>query len=287
MLLYRMVSKRTQPGQNHVQHLIALIRLAGLMLILGLVLIQVLGLAGCGSHVWHQVKQGETLYSISWRYGQDYHQVAAWNDIAPPYIISPGQVLRLTQPVARYQRPGQPGKAVTQPAGTDIQSEPTQTSTRVIAGSTAAVTQSTTDNSSSDPNIKSDSSMRSAAANVAWQWPVQGPILSQYSSRGTGNKGIDIAGNSGVPIKAAAGGKVVYAGSGLPSYGRLLIIKHNEKYLSAYAHNDNLLVQEGDTVEAGQAIATMGNTGTDRYKLHFEIRDYGQPKNPLKFLPKQ
>ena len=115
---------------------------------------------------------------------------------------------------------------------------------------------------------------------------MEGPVLKAFSVSG-GNKGIDIGGSSGRGVRAAAGGKVVYAGSGLRGYGRLIIVKHDEVYLSAYAHNSKLLVEDGAKVRKGQQIALMGNTGTDRVKLHFEIRKRGKPVNPLKYLPKR
>src|SRR5690606_28082234 len=120
-----------------------------------------------------------------------------------------------------------------------------------------------------------------------WQWPAQGQIIARFQSNGSLNKGIDIAGQLGQPVKAAANGTVVYAGRGLLGYGDMIIIKHDETYLSAYAHNSRLLVKEGEQVRTGQTIAEMGNTGTDRVKLHFEIRRRGQPVDPLGYLPKR
>jgi lipoprotein NlpD len=118
-----------------------------------------------------------------------------------------------------------------------------------------------------------------------WQWPVRGKVLSRFNSRRTDARGIDIAGREGVAIRAAAAGKVVYSGNGLISYGNLVIIKHNNSYLSAYAHNRKLLVSEGEQVKAGQSIAELGKTGTDKPKLHFEIRKHGKPVDPMRYLP--
>ncbi len=118
-----------------------------------------------------------------------------------------------------------------------------------------------------------------------WQWPVRGKVLSRFNSRRTDARGIDIAGREGVAIRAAAAGKVVYSGNGLISYGNLVIIKHNDSYLSAYAHNRKLLVSEGEQVKAGQSIAELGKTGTDKPKLHFEIRKHGKPVDPMRYLP--
>ncbi|MGY8868558.1 MAG: peptidoglycan DD-metalloendopeptidase family protein, partial [Methylophagaceae bacterium] len=122
---------------------------------------------------------------------------------------------------------------------------------------------------------------------LSWRWPMQGKVISTYSKSATGRKGIDIAGKSGQKVGAAATGKVVYSGNGLPRYGNLIIIKHNDSYLSAYAHNKNLLVKEGQHVKAGQKIALLGRTGTQRDQLHFEIRRNGKPVDPMRFLPKR
>jgi lipoprotein NlpD len=120
---------------------------------------------------------------------------------------------------------------------------------------------------------------------TGWAWPAEGAVIGRYSSNSSLNKGIDIAGDLGQPVLAASDGTVVYAGSGLRGYGELLIIKHSDTYVSAYGHNRRLLVREGQKVKAGQVIAEMGSTGTDRVKLHFEIRRNGKPVNPLSYLP--
>ena len=120
-----------------------------------------------------------------------------------------------------------------------------------------------------------------------WAWPASGTLIGRFASNGSLNKGIDIAGQLGQPVLAASGGTVVYAGSGLRGYGELVIIKHNETYVSAYGHNRRLLVREGQQVKVGQSIAEMGSTGTDRVKLHFEIRRQGKPVDPLQYLPRR
>ena len=132
----------------------------------------------------------------------------------------------------------------------------------------------------------SRSSGSQVVANVRWHWPHSGTVIANFSSSGKVNKGIDIAGNPGDAVKAAADGAVVYAGRGLIGYGDMIIIKHDETFLSAYAHNSRLLVKEGDQVKVGQVIAEMGSSGTDRVKLHFEIRHKGQPVDPLTYLPR-
>lgn len=120
---------------------------------------------------------------------------------------------------------------------------------------------------------------------LTWSWPASGPVLRSFDAGSEGRKGINIGGNSGQPVHAAADGKIVYSGSGLGGYGRLIIIKHNKEFLSAYAHNRKLIASEGEWVRKGQEIALMGNSGTDRVQLHFEIRKHGKPVDPLQYLP--
>lgn len=178
----------------------------------------------------------------------DYRTLAAWNDISSPYIIKPGQRLTLVAPAR------QTTKNAAAPKPSTAKPQP--------KAAPPPVTQS------------------------GWLWPVEGPVLSTFSTA-KGSKGIDIGGTSGTSIRAASGGRVVYAGSGLRGYGKLIIVKHDEVYLSAYAHNSKLLVEDGATVIKGQQIALMGKTGTDRVKLHFEIRRKGKPVDPLKYLSKR
>ena len=199
----------------------------------------------------HIVRSGDTLFSIAWAAGVDYRALGRWNGIRSPYVIRPGQRIKLTPPARS------PSKNTAPPVPAD----------------TAAAkpkSQATT----------------SSVSKSGWIWPVEGPILAKFSTR-SGRKGIDIGGANGRGVRAAAGGRVVYAGSGLRGYGKLIIVKHDEVYLSAYAHNSKLLVQDGTSVKKGQQIALMGDTGTDRVKLHFEIRRRGKPVDPLKFLPKR
>jgi lipoprotein NlpD len=125
------------------------------------------------------------------------------------------------------------------------------------------------------------------SGSLRWHWPTHGHVIETFSSKSSTRKGIDIAGRLGQGVKAASAGRVVYSGSGLRGYGKLIIVKHNEQYLSAYAHNRKLLVKQGDTVKLGQRIAEMGRSGTDRVKLHFEIRREGNPVNPMRYLPKR
>lgn len=208
----------------------------------------------------HVVKRGDTLFSIAWQQGLDYQTVAAWNGIRPPYIIYPGQKIRLYPP-NRTPRPTAPPAAAT------------HTPQGVAAAPVRAPAVPTTVPSADSP--------------IHWQWPATGPILRTFDVDTSGKKGISIGGTHGNQVRAAAAGKVVYAGSGLVGYGRLIILKHNDTYLSAYGHNRDLLVQEGNEVRAGQVIASMGSTGTNRIQLHFEIRRNGKPVDPLRYLPRR
>lgn len=205
----------------------------------------------------HVVGKGETLFSIAWGYGLDYRGLARANGIDSTYTIHPGQRIKLTDKA---------DAASTYAAN--------KTSAVNKSSSTAAVTMK--------PAVKS-----MGEGEVRWQWPVTGKIIQKFSAVENANKGLDIAGNLGEPVVAASSGKVVYAGSGLLGYGLLIIIKHNDRYLSAYAHNRELLVKEGGSVKAGEKIAEMGSSGADRVKLHFEIRRDGKPVNPEGYLPKR
>jgi len=217
----------------------------------------------------HVVIPGETLFSIAWRYGLTYESLAKHNGIKAPYIIRPSQVIRLDM-IKNTKLSGTSNVAKAATIGTK---KPHSTSKNGSINRTTLVTGSTKKSIEwSEPK---------------WGWPVKGPILSSFQGNNGLNKGIDLGGKLGEPVVSAAAGQVVYSGSGLRGYGKLLIIKHNENFLSAYAHNDKLLVKEGDFVKAGQKIADMGLSGTDRVKLHFEIRRDGTPVNPLQYLPRR
>lgn len=203
------------------------------------------------------VQRGDTLYSIAFRFGWDWRELARRNNIKAPYTIKPGQVIHINK-----QAPVQ--NVAQQPANT---SKP------------APVAPAPASKPAQQP------AAAKPAANSKWLWPTTGVTVSKFSSNTSLNKGIDIAGDLGQSVHATAKGTVVYAGSGLRGYGELVIIKHDEVYISAYGHNRRLLVNEGQQVKAGQQIAEMGSTGTDRVKLHFEIRRQGKPVDPLKYLP--
>jgi len=208
----------------------------------------------------HVVGKGETLFSIAWAYGLDYKALARANGIDQSYTIHPGQVLKLSEMA-------------------------TSTTSKIIAPAKVAVQQKTVTPAklpAVKPVIKKISDSK-----VIWSWPALGKVMQGFSESGTVNKGIDIAGKLGEAVVASASGKVVYAGSGLLGYGQLIIIKHSDEFLSAYAHNRVLLVKEGDVVKAGQKIAEIGASGADKVKLHFEIRRDGKPVDPEEFLPRR
>lgn len=221
-------------------------------------------------HGYHTVLVGETLYSISWRHGIDYKQLAAWNNIRSPYTIYAGQRLRLTRP---------PVTSKTYAIKAKAKSARTKSKTSTTANKSKQAKTPTTSVSTPKKTI-------SKPIKHEWGWPTKGKVISTYSAKAGGNKGIDIEGKVGQPIFAASSGKVVYSGNGLLGYGNLIIVKHSEQFLSAYAHNRKLLVKEGGVVTRGQKIAELGSTGTKAPKLHFEIRRNGKPVDPLKFLPK-
>ncbi len=211
---------------------------------------------------YHLVAKGETLYSIAWRYGIDYKKLAKSNGVGTNFTIYPGQKIYLNRAVTKAS------------------------SSKVASKSSSKKTKS--------PRSKSTTSSQKKVAvtstqsgSLRWRWPAQGRIIARFSSLKSLNKGIDIKGSLGEPVVAAAPGTVVYAGSGIRGYGNLLIIKHNERFLSAYAHNSRLLIKEGEVIKAGQKIAEIGNSGTDLSKLHFEIRRDGKPIDPLRYLPKR
>lgn len=230
----------------------------------------ILSLAGCYddgvrdnfapvSTAWYQpqnnslykVRKGETLYSVAWRYDMDYRNLAQYNRLKAPYTLHVGQVLRLKpSPSKRYSRPSRPKK----------------TSYRIAKRSRPL-----------------PSKIKKSNTSPAWLWPAKGKIVKRYSVK-SGSKGINIAGRLSTPVRATASGRVAYSGHGLKGYGNLLIIKHNNEFLSAYAHNKKNLVREGQRVKAGQIIAEMGNTQSKLVMLHFEIRKAGKPVNPLNYI---
>ncbi|GAA0695561.1 peptidoglycan DD-metalloendopeptidase family protein [Marinobacterium maritimum] len=234
----------------------------------------------------YRVQRGDTLYSIAFRYGLDYRRVARWNNIDSRYFIYPGQKLRLKPPVAASSQ-SRPTSRSNSPATAPA----TSTSSRTVAaaGSTgsAATTRPAKPAKPAKPSAATTGKTSTATAPVRWHWPHSGKIILAFGRGQPANKGLDIAGRSGETVKAAAHGEVVYAGNGLLGYGNLVIINHDKRYLSAYAHNSRIFVREGDKVKAGEKIAEIGKTGATRSMLHFEIRRDGDPVDPLRYLPKR
>lgn len=218
------------------------------------------------------VKRGDTLYSIAFRFGWDWKALAAHNGIRSPYVIVPGQVIRFSATSKAPVVAKKTTASTTRKPALATKNKPVSTAKPVRSVTSTPQT--------SQP-------VAAAVAQGKWLWPTQGTLVGRYSSNTSLNKGIDIAGQLGQSIVATADGSVVYAGSGLRGYGELIIIKHNDTFISAYGHNRRLLVNEGQTVKAGQKIAEMGSTGTDQVKVHFEIRRQGKPVDPLQYLPKQ
>ncbi len=205
------------------------------------------------------VRRGDTLYSIAFRFGLDYKSLARANGISPPYMIYVNQRLRIT---------GSPTPSTD--SGPDKNDPPT-TAARSRAKATKPPTPVTA------PDVPD--------SGIQWHWPYEGEVVGKFSLSGDINKGIDIRGKSGDPVRSSADGIVVYAGGGLRGYGKLVIVKHNERYLSAYGHNQSLLVKEGETVKRGQVVARIGGPNGNSNLLHFEIRRDGKPRDPLDYLP--
>lgn len=214
----------------------------------------------------HTVRAGETLYSIAARHQRDPEDLARANGIKPPYRIYPGQIIYFDR--TRAARPSAPKSAAKPPTP-------------------APVPRYKKPANHEKPIQAKVANQRDKKVDMSWQWPARGPVIQTFSTGGRINKGVDLAGRRGEPVYAAADGKVVYSGTGLVGYGNLIIIKHNSTYLSAYGHNSRLLLKEGQFAKAGQKIAEIGSTGTNRDKLHFEIRRNGKPVNPLQYLPRR
>jgi lipoprotein NlpD len=239
------------------------------------------------------VKRGDTLFSIAFRYGWDWKALAARNNIPEPYTIHVGQAIRFdgrsgSAPAAVAAAPVVVAPSNSTNANSPSGSIKTTVITRPV-GATSGSTSTTTAPAATSPTTEPVNTpvVAGARSPSGWAWPTSGTLIAKFSSNGSLNKGIDIAGDLGQPVLAASDGSVVYAGSGLRGYGELVIIKHSDTYVSAYGHNRRLLVREGQQVKAGQTIAEMGSTGTDRVKLHFEIRRQGKPVDPLEFLPRR
>ena len=264
------------------------------------------------------VKAGDTVRSIAREFGMDYRELIAINNIESPDRIAPGRVLKVKPPVSVVAAGS--SSAVAEPIASDLvvakplgneslvekrpligssgtlkrepkagkepysdqalaqaQSQPKTGESAPVLATTEAKSEVKNDEKPVEPVVGADE--------VNWVWPAGGKTIVRFGE--SGSKGVDIAGKAGDPIIASAGGNVSYCGEGLRGYGKLVIIKHNATYLSAYAHNQTILVKEGQSVSKGQKIADMGSSGTDKVKLHFEVRRNGKPVDPLKYLPQR
>lgn len=228
---------------------------------------------------YYVVRRGDSLYSIAFRYGWDWKELAALNGISAPYTILPGQRIHFARSRSSRAR-SVVRRSAPSSSKTSSSSNRTSSSSKVAVAPTSPTAKTVKPTAARPEPVAS-----SASSPSTWSWPAKGPLVGRFASNGSLNKGIDIGGQLGEPVSAASDGAVVYAGNGLRGYGELIIIKHSDLYVSAYGHNRKLLVREGQRVKAGQKIAEMGSTGTDRVKLHFEIRRQGKPVDPLQYLP--
>lgn len=268
----------------------------------------------------YTVRKGDTMFLIAYIAGKDVKEIAKLNNMSEPYQLNVGQTLKLSNgetqtaaaetpapkatpaPAPQPVKPVEPEVTYTQAAnGTAYGSDGTVTgpvkagegtnppAARPTVTATVGTPQPTiTATAGTSGGVRATTQDQAPiASSIKWQWPTAGRVVSSFSSAEGGNKGIDIAGSKGQPVKAAAAGKVVYAGNALQGYGNLIIIKHNDDFLSAYAHNDSIKVDEQDNVSAGETIATLGSTGTNSNKLHFEIRYHGKSVDPVRYLPKR
>lgn len=265
----------------------------------------------------YTVKPGDSLYLISFATGTDWRELARLNGITPPYRIYPGQSLLVragradTGAVPRVAQPAAPpasalplplpapatsaapvpraaasaGRSTAAPP-VRVQPPPAQTVQAAVPPPAPSARTVAPAAAPQKPVAVAPSTLRPPKPG-AWQWPAAGKVIGRFSGGAQPHKGIDLDGRAGDPVRAANSGVVVYAGSGVRGYGNLLIVKHDDVFLSAYAHNSKLLVKEGDVVRAGQTIAEIGDSGTDRVKLHFEVRRKGSPVDPAKVLPRR
>jgi len=256
---------------------------------------------------YHTVKKGDTLYSIALDYGQDYRELAAWNGLENPGVIKIDQSLRLFPPEATATPPGAAPAATSaadvsaapaaaqaplksEPKGRKLPySEQALAQVKIPVPKSAPTATPAVASAPAKPAVAPVVStpaekVQPSDAKLVWEWPVQGKLLYGFGE-GSNQKGVGIEGKSGQAVLAGAPGRVVYSGSGLRGYGKLVIIKHNATFLSVYAHNSQILVKEGQSVAKGQKIAEVGSTDSDRAGLHFEIRRFGKPMDPLQFLP--
>jgi lipoprotein NlpD len=262
---------------------------------------------------YYTVKKGDTLYGIALQAGQDYRQIAAWNNLDSSYVIHVDQVLRIAPPdTGNAQAQPIAGSAVVErPLGTPAGSLPpgyAPAAPQAVSGDVpniagplatkrpysdaalAEMSKPDSDQTGAAPQpstnaavvVQSPGQAPDDDENVGWAWPVSGPVIAGFND--STNKGLNISGKAGTPILAAANGTVLYVGNGVRGYGNLVVVKHNATYISVYAHNSKILVTEQQAVTKGQKIAEMGDSDADQVELHFEIRRQGKPVDPMKYL---
>lgn len=259
-------------SMSHVQHVLALAAAAVLLAACSSSVVRETSSSSASHRIVSKpkygatarVQRGDTLYGVAFRNGIDFRDLAAWNGIGAPYTIYPGQSLRL------YPSNGKGVAATGAGPATPATVRPKPPAASVPSRPVAPVP--------STPPMNSG---------VSWRWPADGAVIGRFAAGDATKQGVDIAGTSGQPVRAAGDGVVVYSGGGLVGYGELIIVKHNEAWLSAYGHNRTRLVNEGQNVKAGQQIAEMGRSGASRDMLHFEIRYNGKPVDPQSYLPKR
>lgn len=242
---------------------------------------------------FHTVRKGDTLYSIALDYGLDYRELAQWNDVTATSVISIGQQLRLSPPAVAAPT-AVPLKSAPVVQGRPLEGSPVAGGDGSIKSQPRAVRAPYSDQTYAQmASLKPAPSPRDESRappgpggeeSVAWGWPASGKVVGTFGD-GANQRGIRIAGKLGQPVLASAAGRVIFSGTGIRGFGKLIVIKHNNTYLSVYAHNNELLVKEGQNVAKGQKIAEMGSTDADQVRLHFEIRRLGKPVDPLKLLP--
>lgn len=243
------------------------------------------GFENAGKAGYYTVKPGDTLIRIALDTGQGRKDLARWNALDNPDKIEVGQVLRVVPPLASetvavaVAKPVSSGTVTSAPlAAASSAPAPAAAPAKAASAPAAAATPATAPATTAAP-----AAATGGDDDIGWIWPGNGPVIAGFDD--VKNKGVDIGGSAGDAVVAAAEGRVVYSGAGLRGYGNLIILKHNNTYLTAYAHNQTLLVKEDQTVKKGQKIAEMGNSDADRVKLHFEVRRQGKPVDPTKYLP--
>ena len=252
------------------------------------------GFENAGKAGYYTVKPGDTMIRIGMETGQSWRDIARWNGLTNPNLIEVGQVLRVLPPTAATVPPAtvlagaKPAAGAAAPMAAPFAGSSGAATVTPVAPTgvtTTAVAPVTVTTTPVPPAQGGAAAAAPADDDVALIWPASGPVIGSFDE--VKNKGVDIGGNAGDPVLAAADGRVVYVGSSLRGYGNLIILKHNNTYLTAYAHNQALLVKEDQAVRKGQKIAEMGNSDADRIKLHFEVRRQGKPVDPAKYLPQR